>query len=66
MIRMIGARSHTSSDLFFRSADGKTTLTFSPDGESLQVAINGDWLWLSPGEMVRLSRWLDDEIRRRG
>jgi len=54
---MIGARQR--DDLRFESSDGKTRLGFSYDERgSLQVSINGEWLWLSPEEAKKLTKWI--------
>jgi hypothetical protein len=55
--KMIGARQR--DDLRFESSDGKTRLGFSYDERgSLQVSINGEWLWLSPEEAKKLTKWI--------
>ena len=60
MTHVVGARQHAEDDLQFVSADDQTVLTFSRgSGGTLQVAINGEWLWLTYREAAKLADFIE-------
>ena len=63
-MRVIGARQvyEPRKDFRVESSDGSTVLTLCRDKRrgSVQIDINGDWLWLAPSNVGALRAWLDD------
>lgn len=59
-MRMIGTlKKSESDDLIFSSSDGKSSLSFGFVGSgSLQIELNGEWLWLSPKEANQIADWI--------
>ena len=58
--KIIGAHQQSSKGLRFQSSDGKTTVCLErTNGGSLQIEVNGEWLWLSPNEALIVKKWLN-------